>query len=242
MFESDDRPDHPQGGGDPTPPVGRVLAGLEALPPGVELAGVLSRLDPAAIGDAYDLVEVAAACERLKAWADAIEVKAAAELAAHPTCYNDEAIRHGFHPVRAAGQLLAPRLGQSPTTAANRVGTAVQLVDELSDTVAALSAGEIDYLKAAALAVGVRALDPPDGCADQYTAELITRTASAAAWLPESRRGCCPRLAVDRCTSIGRPSLARSPQSLRGRRPSGTSPRVSVDGWSSAPRPTGWPG
>jgi Domain of unknown function (DUF222) len=174
MFESDDRPGHPRGCGDLTPPVGRVLAGLEALPPGVELAGVLSRLDPAAIGDAYDLVEVAAACERLKAWADAIEVKAAAELAAHPTCYNDDAIRHGFHPVRAAGQLLAPRLGQSPTTAANRVGTAVQLVDELSDTVAALSAGEIDYLKAAALAVGVRALDPPDGCADQYTEELIT--------------------------------------------------------------------
>jgi hypothetical protein len=167
MFESDGYGGTTQGGGPD-------LAGLEAVGPGAELAAVLGRLDPSVIADAYDLVEVAAACERLKAWADAIEVETAAALSGHPICHAEEAVRHGFNPVRAAGQLLAPRLGQSPTTASNRVATAVQLVDELRDTVAAMFRGEIDYQKAAALAVGVRALDPPDGCADALTGEVIT--------------------------------------------------------------------
>ena len=175
MFESGDQGGSTGGGGHSTPTGGSPdLAGLEALAPGAELAAVLAQLDPGGLGDAYDLVEVAAACERLKAWAEAIGVRTAAALAAHRICYNDDAIRHGFHPVRAAGQLLAPRLGQSPTTATNRVSTATQLVDELPDTVAALSAGQLDYSKAAALAVGVRALDPPDGCADALTGEVIT--------------------------------------------------------------------
>ncbi len=175
MFESDDLRSRPDGG-DPIPPRGggSDCAGLEGMAPGPGLAGVLARLDPAAIPDAYDLVEVAAACERLKAWADAIGIEAAAALSAHPVCHAPEAARHGFNPVRAAGQLLAPRLGQSPTTATNRVATAVQLTAELADTVTALSRGELDYSKAAALAVGVRALDPPDGCADPMTGEVIT--------------------------------------------------------------------
>jgi hypothetical protein len=175
MFESDDPRGRWDGGGDPTPGGGGStgLADLEEMPPGAGLAGVLAGLDPAAIGDAYDLVEVAAACERLKGWADAIQIGAAARLADHRVCHAPEAERHGFNPVRAAGQLLAPRLGQSPTTACNRVATAVQLVEELSDTVTALSRGEIDYQKAAALAVGVRGLDPPDGCCDAVTGEPI---------------------------------------------------------------------
>ena len=175
MFESDDLRSRPDGG-DPIPPRGggSDCAGLEGMAPGPRLAGVLARLDPAAIPDAYDVVEVAAACERLKAWADAIGIEAAAALSAHPVCHAPEAARHGFNPVRAAGQLLAPRLGQSPTTATNRVATAVQLTAELADTVTALSRGELDYSKAAALAVGVRVLDPPDGCADPMTGEVIT--------------------------------------------------------------------
>jgi Domain of unknown function (DUF222) len=177
MFEADDRDSRWQGG-DRTPSTGGAgspdLSGLEDMTPGPELAAMLSRLDPGDVSDAYDLVEVAAACERLKAWADAIEIETAAVLAGHPVCHAAEAARHGFGPVRAAGQLLAPRLGLSPTTAANRVTTAVQLTDELSDTVAALSRGELDYPKAAALATGVRGLDPPDGCADAVTGELIT--------------------------------------------------------------------
>ena len=39
---------------------------------------------------------------------------------------------------------------------------------------AGLFRGEIDYGKAAALAVGVRALDPPDGCQDAVTGEQVT--------------------------------------------------------------------
>ena len=178
MFESDELPSRPEGDGGPTPSTGRGgasdCAGLEALAPGVELAAVLGRLDPAGMSDAYDLVEVAAACERMKAWVDSIEVQTAAALSTHPICYAPEAARHGFSPIRAAGQLLAPRLGQSPTTACNRVATAVQLTDELTDTVTALSHGEIDYSKAAALAVGVRALDSLDGSCDPLTGELIT--------------------------------------------------------------------
>jgi len=54
------------------------------------------------------------------------------------------------------------------------VATAVQLVEELPDTMAALFRGENDFPKVAALAVGVRALEPPDGMQDAVTGEKIT--------------------------------------------------------------------
>jgi Domain of unknown function (DUF222) len=209
MFESDDRRG-PEGEGGPTPVGGGSpgLAGLESMVPGPGLAGVLAGLDPAEIADAYDVVEIAAGCERLKAWADAIEINAAAGLAAHPVCFNDEAARRGFTAVRAAGQLLAPRLGQSPTTACNRVGAAVQLVDELGDTVAALSRGELDYAKAAALAVGVRALDPPDGCADAVTGESVT---------PDGiRRGLVARVEARVLPRAGVRSLSQHREAIAG--------------------------
>jgi hypothetical protein len=43
--------------------------------PGVELAGVLETVEPSAVTDAYDLVELVAACRRIKAWADAVEIE-----------------------------------------------------------------------------------------------------------------------------------------------------------------------
>jgi len=150
------------------------LAGLEFMPPGVELAALLGGLDPDGVADAYDLVEIAAACRKVKAWIDAIEIEVGAALARHPVCAAPEAARRGFTPIRAAGQLLAARLGLAPSTGADRVATAAQLVDELPDTVAAMRAGEIDYPKASALAVGVRALDPPDGAHDPVSGEQIT--------------------------------------------------------------------
>ncbi len=61
---------------------GPDLGGLERMPPGPELAGLLERVDPAAVSDAYDLVELVAACRRIKAWADGIEIETAAALAA----------------------------------------------------------------------------------------------------------------------------------------------------------------
>ncbi len=153
---------------------GPDLSGLERIAPGPELAALVAGLDPAQVADAYDLVEVVAACRRVKAWADGVEVETVAALAGHPECNNTEAVRHGFTAVRAAGQLIAARIGVAPSTGADRVATAVQLVDELPDTVAALRAGEIDYPKAAALAVGVRGFDPPDGMQDRITGEPIT--------------------------------------------------------------------
>jgi hypothetical protein len=108
------------------------------------LAALVHRIDLGSVADGFDLVEIVAACRRLKAWADGVEVAAAATLARHPVCHAPEADRHGFTPVRAAGQLLAARLGMAPSTACDRVTTAVQLVDELPDTVAALHQGEID--------------------------------------------------------------------------------------------------
>ncbi|MGH8825000.1 MAG: DUF222 domain-containing protein [Jiangellaceae bacterium] len=150
------------------------LAGLERMAPGAELAGLLEMVHPGEVTDAYDLVELVAACRRLKAWADGIEVETAAALARHPVCDNADAARHGFSPLRAAGQLIAARIGVAPSTGADRVAVAAQLVEELPDTVTALRRGEIDYPKAAALAVGVRALDPPDGMQDAVTGESIT--------------------------------------------------------------------
>jgi hypothetical protein len=179
MFESsfnDGQSPGDSGGNGGTPRAGDAsrLAGLERIAPGPELAALVHRIDPESVTDGYDLVEIAAACRRLKAWADAIEVAAAARLARHQVCHAPEAARHGFTPVRAAGQLLAARLGLAPTSACDRVTTAVQLVDELPDTVTALHQGEIDYAKAAALAAGVRQLDPPDGGCDRHTGEVVT--------------------------------------------------------------------
>ena len=179
MFESgfggDPVPEGSGGnGGTPPPADAAGLAGLERVAPGPELAVLVHRVDLGSITDGFELVEVVAACRRLKAWADAVEVAAAATLARHPVCHAPEADRRGFTPVRAAGQLLAARLGMAPSTACDRVATAVQLVDELPDTVAALHQGEIDYAKAAALAVGVRQLDPADGACDRYTGEVVT--------------------------------------------------------------------
>ncbi|MGH8825006.1 MAG: DUF222 domain-containing protein, partial [Jiangellaceae bacterium] len=170
MFEPMD-PGAAAGGGDDTAPAaagGPDLAGLEHLPP-TELMAVLSRVHPDDVADAYDLVELVAACRRLKAWADGVEVETVAALVRHPVCHAPEAARHGFSPLRAAGQLIAARIGVAPSTAADRVAVAAQLVEELPDTVTALFRGQIDYPKAAALAVGVRALDPPDGMQDRIT-------------------------------------------------------------------------
>ena len=153
---------------------GPNLAGLEGVVGGVALAAALAAVHPEDVVDGYDLVEIAAACRRLKAWADGIEVETVAALARHPVSHAPEAARRGFGPIRAAGQLLAPRLGVAPSTAADRVATACQLTEELPDTVAALFRGQIDYPKAAALAVGVRALDPPDGGCDAVTGEAVT--------------------------------------------------------------------
>ncbi|MGH8775845.1 MAG: DUF222 domain-containing protein [Jiangellaceae bacterium] len=150
------------------------LAGLERILPGPGLAALLDTVDPGQLVDAYDLVEVAAACRRLRSWADAIEVEAAGWLSRHPVCHHPEAARNGFSATRAAGQLLAARVGVAPSTGADRVAVATQLMDELPDTVGALRRGQIDYPKAQALAVGVRALDPPDGCQDPVTGEQVT--------------------------------------------------------------------
>jgi hypothetical protein len=145
-FDGDPVPEGSGGNGGPPPPADTAgLAGLERVAPGPELAALVHRIDPESVTDGYELVEVVAACRRLKAWADAVEVAAAATLARHPVCHAPEADRRGFTPVRAAGQLLAARLGLAPTSACDRVTTAVQLVDELPDTVAALHQGEIDY-------------------------------------------------------------------------------------------------
>ena len=111
-FDGDQGPgDFGGNGGTPPPADAAGLAGLERVAPGPELAALVHRVDLGSITDGYELVEVVAACRRLKAWADAVEVAAAAGLARHPVCHAAEADRRGFTPVRAAGQLLAARLG-----------------------------------------------------------------------------------------------------------------------------------
>jgi hypothetical protein len=80
MFESgfdggDQGPGDSGGNGGPPPPADAAgLAGLERVAPGPELAVLVHRIDLGSVTDGYELVEVVAACRRLKAWADAIEV------------------------------------------------------------------------------------------------------------------------------------------------------------------------
>ncbi len=65
---------------------GRIWVGWSGCRRAPGLAGLLERVDPAAVSDADDLVELVAACRRIKAWADGIEVETAAALASHPVC------------------------------------------------------------------------------------------------------------------------------------------------------------
>jgi Domain of unknown function (DUF222) len=176
MFGSVDR--GPAVGG----PVVRVpFAALAARPGGVEAAYhavQLTRLagvaDPAAAADPavsvepwdeavaveHDLVDLIAAVERVKAGAEAAQLRAIAELAGRAMFAGCAEHGHGdpAHGVRGAASVVSAELRLSPSAAVARTTLAVELVQELPATLAELAAGRIDGYRARVIAEQTRPL------------------------------------------------------------------------------------
>jgi Domain of unknown function (DUF222) len=190
-------------------PVVRVpFAALAARPVGLEaallteqLATVLSSVagtagsdagtDPAAPSDPpdgavaveRDLVDEIAAAERVRARAEAAQLRAMAELAGRPMFAGCAEHGHGDprHGVRGAASVVSAELRLSPSVAAARVATACELVDSLPATLAALAAGRIDGYRARIIAEQTRPLASAPELRRRVEAGLLARAARQTA-------------------------------------------------------------
>jgi Domain of unknown function (DUF222) len=143
------------------------LLDIATMAPGVELATRLAAINPADLDDDYNVLEVVAAWDRMKSWADAQQLAAVAEFARRPMLFgeNPEVARAKRGPLGSVRRSnpddeIGARLSISSGSASFRVGLAVELADGLTATGAALAAGEIDMQKARSIADGCRCLDP----------------------------------------------------------------------------------
>ncbi len=143
------------------------LLGIAKVAPGAELAARLAAIDPAELNDDYDVLEIVAACDRLKSWADALQLAAVAEFARRPMSFeqNADVARAKYGPLGSVRRdnpddEIAARLSISSGSAGFRVGLAIELAGGLTATAAALAAGEIDLQKARSIADGCHFLDP----------------------------------------------------------------------------------
>jgi len=183
-------------------PVVRVpFAALAARPVGLEaallteqLATVLSSAagtgaDPAAPSDEpgdppgeavaveRDLVDLIAAAERVRAGAEAAQLRAVAELAGRPMFAGCAEHGHGdpAHGIRGAASVVSTQLRLSPSAAVARVTVACELVQELPATLAALAAGRIDGYRARIIAEQTRPLAQHPDLRRQVEATLLAR-------------------------------------------------------------------
>jgi hypothetical protein len=143
------------------------LLDLASIAPGAELAARLAAINPADLDDDYDALELVAAWDRLKSWADAGQLAAVAEFARRPLSIGltpdvARAKRGPLGSVRRSNpdDEIAARLSISSGSASFRLGLAVELAGPLTATAAALATGEIDVQKAHSIADGCRYLDP----------------------------------------------------------------------------------
>lgn len=124
---------------------------LAATAPGPDLATLLAIFEPVTLTDS-GLIDYVTACDRIKAWADALAAGATTELVAR--CARLEGVGSGAQslaPEQVAAAELAPALVISPTSAAYRVSTA-ELLAKHPATRESLAAGRIDAAKARAIA------------------------------------------------------------------------------------------
>jgi Domain of unknown function (DUF222)/HNH endonuclease len=105
---------------------------------------LLERLDPAQLS-VEGRLDLARGLERLKAWADALQMRTLAALAAEPPALPHQA---GKEFVR---EEIAAALHWSPATASSRLHEAQRLVETLPATLELLGAAEIGYLHARAV-------------------------------------------------------------------------------------------
>ncbi|HMG30759.1 MAG TPA: DUF222 domain-containing protein, partial [Jiangellaceae bacterium] len=123
----------------------------------------------------HDLVEQIAATERMKARAEAAQIRAIAVLAGRPMFAG--CAEHGHddpaHGVRGAASVVSAELRLSPAAALARVALACELVAELPATLAELSAGRIDGYRARVIAEQTRPLAGAPGLRRQVEATIL---------------------------------------------------------------------
>ncbi|WP_116952398.1 HNH endonuclease signature motif containing protein [Jiangella endophytica] len=138
---------------------------LATAPPGAELASLLACVDVTSLSP-HHLIAVALARQRQVAHEEAALLRVFAELAARPQYQrcgapDDLGAGHTHRAVGAAGDEVSLALRWSPGRATARVALAVELLEDLPDTFAALAAGHIDADKARLIADRTRCLADP---------------------------------------------------------------------------------
>ncbi|HEX6576950.1 MAG TPA: hypothetical protein VF082_01180, partial [Jiangellaceae bacterium] len=106
------------------------------------VSGEPFEVDPA-VAVEHDLVDLISGVERVRARAEASQLRAMAELAGRPMFAGCAEHGHGdpAHGVRGAASVVSAELRLSPTVAVQRVALACELVHELPATLAELAAG-----------------------------------------------------------------------------------------------------
>jgi hypothetical protein len=148
--------------------------GVEAAYHAVQLTGLAGVADAAAAADPvvsaepwdeavaveHDLVDLIAAAERVRAGAEAAQLRAMAELAGRAMFAGCAEHGHGdpAHGVRGAASIISAELRLSPSAAVARVTLARELVESLPATLAELAAGRIDGYRARVIAEQTRPL------------------------------------------------------------------------------------
>ena len=125
----------------------------------------------------HDLVDQVAATERVRARAEAVQLRAMAELAGRPMFAGcaEHGHRDPAHGVRGAASIISAELRLSPSAAVARVALARELVDELPATLAELDAGRIDGYRARTIAEQTRPLAGLPDLRRQVEAGLLQR-------------------------------------------------------------------
>lgn len=137
------------------------VPGLEGMPPGPALAGVLEAADLSVLG-AYELVEAIAGWQRIASWATARQATAIAELSRRVEMRPLAGGRQieSMSPQRITALEVAARLCLTPASGENIVGRSLCLAETLRGTHAALAEGRIDTRRAEVVADELRRHEP----------------------------------------------------------------------------------
>jgi hypothetical protein len=155
-----------------------LVAGVadQGLPVPLGLAaGLLAGVDPYAL-DGEARVDLIRGLERCRGMLDAVQQRAIASVAA--------ATEGLGRPGEEARHEVGAALRLSPSTAGDRLEVALELVRRLPAVQAALAAGAVGYLQAAAIAAGVRGL--PEDLAVAVAGRVLVTAADQT--VAETRR------------------------------------------------------
>jgi hypothetical protein len=134
---------------------------VDDLPPGPELARLITTIDPTSVSD-ETLVDLVAAAERLGAWARACSAALAAELSQRPAMRTSVfQPRTPLAPVESTATELSMRLGWSPVTAARLTRMGRALTGPLLATGTAFANGRIDTPRAQAITTALDDVPTP---------------------------------------------------------------------------------